>query len=123
MREVGKSSHLSRKRQDVRIITENERVKHGEGANTRRHIAEQILGQVEGTDGWSNDTEWQTVELVIGKVENGEARGPLCYIRDLGKPVVGEIELSQAWELKKTLRDCDQLIVLEIDLYNLQKFW
>ena len=123
MREVGKSSHLSRKRPDVRIITENERVKCGEGANTPRYIAEQILGQVEGADGWSNDIEWQIIELVVGEIKNREARGPLCYVGDLGKPVVGEIEFSQAWELKKTLRDCDQLIVLEIDLYNLQKFW
>ena len=58
MREVGKSSHLSRKRQDVRIIAESERVECGEGANAERHIAELILGQVEGADGWSDDIEW-----------------------------------------------------------------
>ena len=120
MREVGKSSHLSRKCQDVRIFAKSERVKCGEGANAERHIAELILGQVEGADGWSNNIEWQVVELVVGEIENREARGPLCYIGDLGKPVVGEIELSQAWKLKKTFWDCDQLIVLEIDLNNLQ---
>ena len=123
VREVVKSSHLSRKRPDVRIIAENERVKCGEGTNAERHIAEQILSQVEGADGWSNDIEWQVVELVAGEIENCEARGPLCYIRDFGKPIAGEIELSQALKLKKTFWDCDQFIVLEINLYNLQKFW
>ena len=121
VREVGKSSHLNRKRQDVRIIAENERVKCGERANAERHIAEQILGQVEGADGWSNDIEWQIIELVVGEIKNGEARGPLCYIGNLGKPVVGEIELSQAWKLKKTFWDHSQLIMLEINHYNLQK--
>ena len=95
-------------------------MKCGEGANAKRHIAEQILGQVEGADGWSDDIGWQVFEQVVGEIKNHEARGPLCYIGDLGKPVVGEIELSQAWKLKKTLWDCDQLIMLEIDLYNLQ---
>ncbi|MCG8624360.1 MAG: hypothetical protein MJE68_20495, partial [Proteobacteria bacterium] len=91
--------------------------------NAKRHIAEFILGQVEGADGRSDNIEWQVVELVVGEIENREARGPLCYIGDLGKPVVGKIELYQAWKLKKTFWDCDQLIVLEINLYNLQKFW
>ena len=95
-------------------------MKCDEGANAERHIAKQVLGQVEGTDGWSDDIEWQVVELVIGEIENREARGPFCYVRDLGKPIVGKIELFQAWKLKKTFWDCDQLIVLEIDLYNLQ---
>ena len=123
MREVGKSSHLSRKRPDVRIITESEQAKCGEGANAERHTAELILGQVEGANGWSNDIEWQAIELIIGEIKNCEVRGPLCYNGDLGKPVVGEIEHFQAWKLKKTFWDCDQLIVLEINLYNLQKFW
>ena len=117
--EVGKSSHLSRERRDVRIITENERVECGEGANTERHIVKQILGQIERADGWRDNFEWQVGELVIGEIENCEARGPLCYIWDLSEFVVGEIELSQARQLKETLWDCGQLIVLEINLNNL----
>ena len=72
-------------------------MKCGEGANAERHIAEQILGQIEGADGWSNNIERQVGELVVGEIENCEARGPLCYVWDLGELVVGEIELSQAW--------------------------
>ena len=73
-REVGKSSHLSRKCQDVRIIAESERVECGKGANAERHITEQILRQIEGADGRSDNIEWQVVELVVGEIENREAR-------------------------------------------------
>ena len=96
-------------------------MKCGEGANTERHIAEQILGQIEGADGRSNSVKWQVIELVVGEIENREARGPLCYVWDLGELVVGEIQLSQARQLQKTLWDGDQLIMLEINLYNLKK--
>ena len=92
----------------------------GERANAERHIAEEISGQIEGADGWSDDIEWQVVELVAGEIENCEARRPLCHIWDLGELVVGEIELSQARKLEKTFWNCGQLIVLEIDLDNLQ---
>ena len=92
----------------------------GEGANTERHIVKQILGQIERADGWSDNFEWQVGKLVIGEIENHEARGPLYYIWDLSEFVVGEIELSQARQLKETLWDCGQLIVLEINLNNLQ---
>ena len=96
-------------------------MKCDEGANTERHIAEHIFGQIEGANGRSNSVKWQVIELVVGEIENHEARGPLYYVWDLGELVVGEIELSQAWKLKKTLRDCDQFIVLEINLYNLRQ--
>ena len=95
-------------------------MERGKGAYAERHIAEEILGQIEGADGWSDDIEWQVDELVAGEIENCEARRPLCHIWDLGELVVGEIELSQARKLEKTFRDCGQLIVLKIDLDNLQ---
>ena len=65
-----------------------------EGTNAERHTAEQIPGQIEGADGWSNDIEWEVVELVAGEIENYEARRPLCHIWDISELVVGEIELS-----------------------------
>ena len=40
-------------------------MKGDEGTNTERHVAELILGQIEGADGWSYNVEWQVVELVI----------------------------------------------------------
>ena len=122
MGEIGKSSHLSRERLDVWIIAESERVERGEGTNAEWYIAKQIPGQIEGADGWSNDTEWQVVELIAGKIENHKARGPLCHIWDLSELVVGQIELSQTRKFKETPRDCGQLIVLEINLDNLQQW-
>ena len=95
-------------------------MKGGEGANAERHIAEEILGQIEGADGWSIDVKRQVIELVAGEIENCEARRPLCHIWDFCESVVGEIELSQARKLEKTFWDRGQLIVLEIDLDNLQ---
>ena len=62
-------------------------MKSGEGANTERHIAELILGQIEGVDGWSYNVEWQVVELVIREIKNREAGGPLCHIWDIGELV------------------------------------
>ena len=74
MGEVGKSSHLSRERQDVRIVTKNERVECGERANAERHIAEQIPRQIEGANRRSDNVERQVGELVVGEIENREAR-------------------------------------------------
>ena len=82
---------------------------------------EQILGQIEGVDGLSDNIQWQLVELIVGEIKNREVRRPLCHIWDLGELVVGEIELSQVRQLQKTLWDCDQFIMLEINLYNLNK--
>ena len=62
-------------------------MKGGEGANAERHSAEQIVGQVEGADGWSDNVEWQVFELVVGKIEYREARRPLCHFWDLDEPV------------------------------------
>ena len=119
MREIGKSSHLSRESQDAWIITENERTECGKGTNAEWYIVKLIPGQIEGADGWSNDIERQVVELIAGEIENHKA-GPLCHIRDVNKLVVGQIELFQTRKLKKTLWDCGQLIVLEINFDNLQ---
>ena len=30
----------------------------GEGTNAERHIVEEIIGQIEGANSWSNSTEW-----------------------------------------------------------------
>ena len=95
-------------------------MKCGEGANAEGHIAEQILGQIEGADGRSNSAEWQVCELVVREIENCEQRRPLCYIWDLIELVIGEIKLSQARQLKKTLGDCHELILFKINLDNLQ---
>ena len=62
-------------------------MKSGEGANAEGHIAELILGQIEGADGRSYNVEWQVIELVIREIENREAGGPLCHIRDIGELV------------------------------------
>ena len=82
VREMGESSHLCRELQDLGIITEIERVQRGEGANAEWHVAEVILGQVEGTDGWSYHIVRQVLELVVGDVKNSEARRPLSHVRD-----------------------------------------
>ena len=45
-------------------------MQRGEGADAERHIAEEILGQVEGSDGWGHHVQRQVVELVVGEIEN-----------------------------------------------------
>ena len=80
--EIGESSHLYWECQNVSIIAEIKRVKCGERANAERHIAEVILGQVEGTDGRSYYVERQVLELIVREVESSEVWRPLGHSWD-----------------------------------------
>ena len=62
-------------------------MKSDEGANAERHVAELILGQIEGADDWSYNVDWQVTEIVIREIKNCEARGPLCHIWDISELV------------------------------------
>ena len=94
-------------------------MQRGERANAERHVAEVILGQVEGTDGRSYHVERQVLELVVGEVENGKVERPVYHIRDLGQLVVRKSKLFQPGQLEQTAWNGGQLIESEVKLHNL----
>ena len=60
-------------------------------------------------NGRSNSVARHRGELVVREVEHSEAGGPL---RDVYEFVVGEIQLTEAWQLKDAAGNVLEFIVL-----------
>ena len=92
----------------------------GERADAEGNGTEGVVAEVQVANGRSDSVERHRSELVVREVEHSEAGGPLRDIWNFCELVVGEVQLTEAWQLKDAPRNDLEVVVLQVKLHNLR---